>query len=144
MAADVRIIDKGFAAVVKSNAKLAGKEVRVGYQAGSGKDVLDIAIFNEFGTRTAPARPFMAQTARKNGKRTAEAMRRVAAAVAAGQDPNPLLSHLGEFYQNLIKKEISSGDFVANAPGTVKAKGSSKPLVDTGRVLSPAVRWVVK
>lgn len=145
MAADVRIVDKGFLAIARKAKALNGKELRIGYQSGTAKSVLDVAIYSEFGTRTAPPRPFMAQTARKNAKRVSIAMGRIAEAATTGTAaPNALLGQLGEFYVGLIRKEINSGDFAANAESTKKAKGSSKPLVDTGRVLSPGIRWVIK
>lgn len=149
MAADVKIKDLGFTAIAKKAKALNGKAVRVGYQAGGpqseGVDVLDVAIYTEYGTRNAPARPFMAQTASKNQPRVSAAMGRIANAATTGQGaPAALLGQLGEFYAELIRREISSGDFAANAPSTIRAKGSSKPLVDTGRVLAPAVRWVLE
>lgn len=149
MAADVKIKDRGFLAIARKAKALNGKEVRIGYQTGGpkseGVDVLDIAIYTEYGTATAPARPFMAQTAHKNQKRVDAAMGRIAEAATTGQGaPAALLGQLGEFYAELIRREINSGDFAANAPSTIRAKGSSKPLVDTGRVLAPAVRWVLK
>lgn len=154
MSVDVKLKDLGFAAAVKRTHELHGKGVKVGYQVGKnstkgddGKtiDVMDIAIWNEYGTRTAPPRPFMAQTASKNKPAVGIAMSRVAEAVKLGaRTPDSLLGELGEFYVALIRREIASGDFVANAEYTKKRKKSTKPLVDTGRVLSPAVRWEIE
>lgn len=155
MSADVKLNDLGFAAAVKRTHDLHGKGVKVGYQVGKNKakssdgktvDALDIAIWSEYGTRTAPARPFLHQTATKNKTTVGTAMSRIAAAVQAGtgRTTDSLLGELGEFYVALIRREIASGDFAANAPSTVKRKKSSKPLVDTGRVLSPAVRWEIE
>lgn len=154
MAADVKLTDKGFAEIVKKTHELNGKGVKVGYQVGKNSvkvddkmvDVLDIAIWNVYGTRTAPARDFMGQTSTKNKAVVNIAMKRIMQAV---QSANPrshdsLLGELGEFYATLIKREITSGDFVPNAESTKRRKKSSKPLVDTGRVLVPAVRWEIE
>lgn len=154
MAADVKLTDKGFAEIIKRTHALNGKGVKVGYQVGKDSvkvedkvvDVLDVAIWNNYGTRTAPPRPFMDQTATKNKAVVNVAMKRVAQAVQAAnpRSQDSLLGELGEFYATLIKREITSGDFVPNAESTKRRKKSSKPLVDTGRVLVPAVRWEIQ
>lgn len=50
-------------------------------------------------------------------------------------DPAPLMREVAELGRSSAQERIREGDFKGNAPGTVAAKGSSKPLVDRGRYL---------
>ena len=54
-----------------------------------------------------------------------------------------ILKELGLFQKDLMQNEIITGDFVPNAPSTIRRKGSSKPLIDTGR-MRQAVNYVIK
>jgi hypothetical protein len=47
---------------------------------------------------------------------------------------NQVLSAIGQFASNLVKKKIRSGPFKPNAPATRRKKRSSRPLIDTGRM----------
>ncbi|MAQ92636.1 MAG: hypothetical protein CMM84_03770 [Rhodothermaceae bacterium] len=49
------------------------------------------------------------------------------------RSPAPLLRRVAEAGRSSTVRRIQAGDFEANAPATVAAKGSSSPLVDTGR-----------
>lgn len=51
------------------------------------------------------------------------------------ESPSPLLRAVAVYGQSQAQERIRTGDFEANAPATVAAKGSSSPLVDTGRYL---------
>lgn len=50
------------------------------------------------------------------------------------------LGRLGAVAVGKVKSEIAEGNFTPNAPSTVKAKGSSKPLVDSGQ-LRQSISW---
>ena len=41
---------------------------------------------------------------------------------------------LGVFFVGQVKKIFRAGEFEPNKPATIKAKGSDKPLIDTGRL----------
>jgi|1185.fasta_scaffold10404_2 phage gpG-like protein len=41
---------------------------------------------------------------------------------------------LGEYVVGLIKQRIANGILPANRPSTIRRKGSSKPLIDTGQL----------
>lgn len=53
------------------------------------------------------------------------------------------LNNIGMFASNLVKLKIVNGPFKPLADITVKRKGSSKPLIDTG-ALRQAITWVVE
>lgn len=72
------------------------------------------------------------------------AMAHVAKKVQNGEATKALaLQTIGQLHQSQIAAHIRSGEFTANAPSTIKRKGSSKPLVDTGRHLIPGLRYEV-
>jgi hypothetical protein len=53
------------------------------------------------------------------------------------------LGLLGEWFVGRTKAEMKNGSFQALAPSTVKAKGSTKPLVDTGQLRNSVTQKVV-
>jgi hypothetical protein len=148
MGVSVKVVDRGLAKFVKDQSRLAGKGVKVGIQSDSGKepgsgvDILDIAIFNEFGTEDIPARPFVRDFFDKNRKVIGMAMDRQATAVAGGADAGAAMDTLGLWVEKHQKAHVqqSPGWAVPNAPSTVKKKGSSTPLIDHGVMLG-AIRY---
>lgn len=148
MATAVKRIDRGFQAAVERTSALAGSGVKVGYQADSGSedgvDILDIAIWNEFGTEHIPSRPFMRDSAVKYEHDVGLIMGHLAKKVQNGQATQQLaLETLGAAHQAHIAAHIRSGEFEPNAPSTIERKGSTVPLVDQGRVLVPGLRYEV-
>ena len=65
-------------------------------------------------------------------------------ALLEGATAKDILNTIGLFQQDLIQTEIEQGDFVANAPATIKRKGSDKPLVDTGTMKNSVHYYIVK
>jgi hypothetical protein len=105
-------------------------------------EVAKIAILNEFGTRTAPERPAFRNVMRANRSKYLQAMRAgvravIAAAVRGGDVAamkHSVLARLGAMAEGDLKAGVTSLDSPPNAPSTIRKKGSSKPLVDTGRL----------
>jgi hypothetical protein len=146
--ADVKVIDHGLDRIIAETMGLAAAGVKFGIQSGSGShegtDLLDIAIYNEYGTERIPARPFMRDFANKNNEVLGTAMERQAEKIMKGMPIHTAMMQLGEFAQKHQKAHIVRAFLWAkpNAPSTIKQKGSSKPLVDTG-ALANAVRYEV-
>lgn len=145
----VKSIDKGLDEHVRLARAINGRGVKVGIQAGAGKDpqsgadLLDIAIHNEFGTEHIPARPFVRDFAEKNGDVLGQAMDRMAAAVQDGNMPvDAALDQLGTFAEKHQKAHVQQSKKWAepNAPATVKKKGSDVPLFDDGLMVG-AIRY---
>ncbi|SSW67305.1 hypothetical protein AVE30378_02555 [Achromobacter veterisilvae] len=141
--------DKGFDQFVRLTRAINGRGVKFGIQADAGKDpetgadLLDIAIFNEYGTETIPARPFMRDFAEKNGKALGQAMERVAGAVQDGQlGVDAALDQLGAFAEKHQRAHVQQSKKWAkpNAPSTVQKKGSDVPLIDQGLMVG-AIRY---
>ena len=147
--AAVKTIDRGLNRLVSQTAALNGAGVKVGIQADAGSDpstgadLLDIAIYNHYGTEHIPARPFVKDFAEKNEAVLEEAMERVATAVQDGRMAvDAGLGQLGSFVEKHQKAHVqqSKGWAVPNAPSTVAKKGSDVPLIDHG-VLVNAIRY---
>lgn len=141
--------DLGFDQVARLARAINGRGVKFGIQADAGKDpatgadLLDIAIYNEFGTETIPPRPFIRDFAEKNGKVLGQAMDRVATAVQEGRmGVDAALDQLGAFAEKHQKAHLQQSKKWAepNAPSTVQRKGSDVPLIDDGLMVS-AIRY---
>ncbi|EHK65296.1 hypothetical protein [Achromobacter arsenitoxydans] len=145
----VKSIDKGLGEQVRLAKAINGRGVKFGIQAGAGKDpesgadLLDIAIFNEFGTERVPARPAMRDFAEKNADVLGQAMGRMAEALQDGRlDIDAALGQLGTFAEKHQKAHVQQSKKWAepNAPATVKKKGSDVPLIDDGLMVG-AIRY---
>ena len=145
MSVEVKLIDHGFDNIIRQALKLDGKGVKVGIRRGKGShdgtDMLDIAVYNHFGTDTIPARPFVSDCAEKNAGQIQEAQKRLVYRVyQGGLSADGALAELGAWYVNVQKGHILHGGWTPNAPATIKRKGSNKPLVDTGQLVN-TVDW---
>ena len=119
--------------------------VKVGFPASkSDRSVIDIAIWNEFGTRRIPERPFMRNTVRNHRTRYLTILRSSASRIVMGLTTLPVvLNKLGIQVQGDIQDEITTFRDPPNAPSTIKAKGSSNPLIDIG-TMRQSVTWIVE
>ena len=145
MSVEVKLIDHGFDNIIRQALKLDGKGVKVGIRRGKGShdgtDMLDIAVYNHFGTASIPARPFVSDCAEKNAGQIQEAQRRLVYRVYQGSlSADGALAQLGAWYVNVQKGHILHGGWTPNAPATIKRKGSNRPLVDTGQLVN-TVDW---
>lgn len=92
---------------------------------------------------TIPERPFLRVGIRRNLDFFARLSRRNLVLVARGQSTIPVaLGQLGAAAAGKVKQEIVDGSWAPNAPSTVRAKGSDRPLIDTG-ALRQSVTYVV-
>lgn len=107
---------------------LKKKELVVGF---TDPEVAQYATFNEFGTADIPERPFFRESLRKNrtkyGKALGRALQRDLAADRA-------LGLIGAEAAADLQESITTLRTPPNAPSTVAQKGSSNPLIDTGRM----------
>ncbi len=138
---------------MKTLRELTELEVRIGYQRGtlsgnpdnsSRADLVDIAMWNEFGTVNIPSRPFMRDSVDKHEAAINHMLTAQKDALLHGATAREILNTAGLFQQDLIQTEIEQGDFVANAPTTIMKKGSDKPLIDTGTLKNSVHHIVVK
>lgn len=128
--------------------ELADLEVCVGFQSGDGTydggaDVAEVAAYNELGSSTSPARPFMRQSFENHESELQKACDDVNNTLSKGGTAQQALTRLGTFAKGLVQEEIVDGDFAPNAESTIKQKGSAQPLIDTG-LMRQSVNFVVR
>ena len=117
--------------------KIVGdSKVKVGFpQSKTSQDIVDIAIFNHYGTETIPERPFLSNAISANNARYRRIMRDQAAGVMSGANAiGDVMTKLGLLAQGHVQQEIVDLRDPPNAPSTIKQKKSSNPLIDTGEM----------
>jgi len=135
------------------------KKVKVGFPAGKAPgDLISIAYWNHEGTNRAkgdvfmrngktgisgpiPPRPFITVAMFKGRRVIKMALYAETKALFDGKsDLKKSMTRLGMAGQDLIQVQIGSGMGPANSPMTIFLKGSSKTLVDNGRMFQ-SVTW---
>ena len=113
-------------------------ELKVGFLEGvrypataSGKSVsvAQVAFWNEFGTKRAPARPFFRNTVAEQSAKWGRGLAKLV--VQTNYDGEKSLTLLGTEMKNDIVTSIVRWP-ADNAPSTVSRKGFNKGLIDTG------------
>ena len=104
-----------------------------------------IAAVHEFGSLDGriPQRSFLRPAIEKN----LEAFKRITfdslVKVAEGRMPlSTAFGRLGQAAVSAVKTEMTTGSYVPLKPATIKRKGSSRPLIDTGN-LRQSITYVV-
>lgn len=105
----------------------------------NGVKVADVARYNEFGTATIPARPFMTNTILKNKNKWKTKFTNI---LQQNNDLEASLNALAVIIKGDIQREITDLREPPNSAKTIKAKGSSNPLIDTG-LMRRSVDFVV-
>ena len=154
MPASVNDRDLGLNKILKEIKKFKGAVVKAGILQGSGSvdgvSIVEYATRNENGVAgkkgkwKIPPRPFIKGWVTNNQKQIASTIQRLCGEVASGNiTADGALNRLGVFAKSGIQSYIRRGDFVPNAPATIRKKGSSQPLIDTG-ALRNAVNYEVE
>lgn len=149
----VKVIDHGYAAEIANTSRLASRGVKVGIQAGQSTDVsaggkpadlLDVLIWNEFGTRRAPPRPVMRSYFDADLSHLEAEARNAALFIFRTGAVDAALHRLGSDMQARLQAHwrASKSWAVPNSPFTIRMKGSDVPLIDHA-VLINAVRYQV-
>jgi hypothetical protein len=146
-----KILEAARAAAGSSYAKvgvLADDEKGGLHRDGAKLSVAEIAVVLEYGTEDGhiPARSFVRATIDllRDELIATSARLLVQVVLDRSMSVERALNILGLRGVTAIKQRITSGDGIPppNAPSTIRAKGSSRPLVDTGLLLS-AITWAV-
>jgi hypothetical protein len=145
-AGGVQVIDRGWQRILHEATKPGTKAVKVGIIAGQGEGDADrdgvtnadLGLIHEFGTATVPERSWLRRTFR-NAPWLPKFVGALAKQVLSGKmTEDKALEILGMKGATEAKKTITAGDPIPppNAPATIRAKGSSRPLVDTGQMVN--------
>lgn len=141
--------DMGLKRIIKDVKLLNGSGVKVGIMGNdtiNNISVVDYAMYNEFGTSRIPARPFMSTTYDRNLDDVSRYLDYLANQVIDGKmTVMAILNQLGLYYTNKVKMTIRDAKnwAVPNAASTIAMKGSSSPLIDTGRMVG-AVNYEIQ
>ena len=124
---------------------LGDKQLKIGFpRSKSTQSNVRKALWNEFGTRRIPARPFLRTSMRNNRAKYLKMAHADAKQILAGSmSIERSLARIGIVAQGDVQMSIVAGNWTPNAPSTVKRKGSSRPLIDTG-AMRQAVTWVIE
>lgn len=137
---DVKDIDLGWKRIKKELMLIDNSYTKVGIQSDAGteadgQNISAVGAYNEYGTKDIPARPFMRSTFDEQKAKLKSIQEKEYAKILAGkQSVKKALGFIGEFMTGEIKKKITTLRIPPNAPATIKAKKSTNPLIDTGRM----------
>lgn len=141
--------DQGWKVAEEAFAELdkKGLSLKIGVQSDedpypNGETVAKIAAWNHFGTKDIPARPYLTKAIDENTRSLENFSTKVFKKIMDGMDLEKGLGLLGEEVVSVIRRMITTLAEPPNAPSTIKKKGSSNPLIDTGR-LRASQRWVL-
>lgn len=140
-------VDHGYKKLVETVFGLGKPKITVGIFEAEGNakvgddelTLIQVAIWNEFGTDDGhvPARSFIRAWFDENAEKCREATRAMMQAVVAGKyTKEQALELLGQRFVAEIQKRIARGIDPPNAESTIKMKGSSTPLINTGQLRS--------
>lgn len=110
---------------------------------GSAMNVASIALVHEFGSesRNIPERSFLRAGIRRNAAAYLRLNKTTLRKVLAGEmTMRDALGLLGEKAKSDVQMEITNGEFAPLSDSTINAKGSSKPLIDSGQ-MRQSVAW---
>lgn len=86
-------------------------------------EVWQVAMWNEFGTKTAPARPFLRNTWYGRADKIREILQTELRKIMMGKkSPDTGLDAIGEQIESLIRSTIKRGKFAKNAARTLALK----------------------
>lgn len=142
--------DKVLKKLIKDFKKLNAQSTRIGVLGSKGGNedrdgitMVELAVVHELGAPDLgiPQRSFIRETFEDSKVKTElkEMFAKVVKSIIAGKlDADKAMEVLGHWGVSKIKNRITFGEGIspANAPYTIARKGSSRPLVDTGRLIN--------
>jgi hypothetical protein len=100
-----------------------------------------LGLIQEYGTPRIPPRPFLGPAIENNREQLSALQRLLLQQILRGEmTPKLALAKLGALAQGLVQQQIRATLTPPNAPSTIKRKGSSHPLIDTGQMVQN-VAW---
>lgn len=131
---------------------LDGLEILVGLpgsDAASGdasaSELVEIARSIEYGTVTAPSRPFLRTALKRNRRRWTNGLSAAVPAAGSGdlRRVEMVVRKVGVMMVGDVQATIRKGPWAPNAPATIRRKGSAMPIVDTSQLIQ-SIRSVVE
>ena len=117
---------------------------KAGQREEGGLTNAQLAMYQEFGTENIPARSFINKPFANNKGKYLRALAELLPKVLEGTMPvSKALNLVGLAGEKDMRDAIRDGIPPPLAPATIAAKGSSKPLIDTGQLLRSISHLVV-
>lgn len=122
----------------------------IGFQHGNGTeedgtDLCDVAAWNELGTSLGiPSRPFIRNTVDLHQDEINQMLDQMAVQVLNGATAEQVLRQMGLYLKRQMQKEIKNGEYVPNAPETIRKKKSDKPLIDSDSMRNSVLYQIKK
>ena len=144
----VKVIDQGLIARLKQMNELAEHKILVGIQEGAGSTedgsatLAEVGYYQEYGTQDIPARPWLSEGIKRADP--AKLLKQIAVDVVEGKRAQVALDRAGLVAVGAIQEGFTAIAWEPNAASTIKAKGSSQPLIDTGRLRQSVSYKIVK
>lgn len=141
--------------VIRAIHRMDQRRVLVGFPEGahdrSNSEInnASLAYIHEHGSPAAniPARPFLTPGIEDAEDAVVAEFRQGAAQALTSNNPDAVLertlNRVGLIAVGSVQKKIVTGPFVPLKPATIRRKGSSKPLIDTGQ-MRQAVSYVIR
>lgn len=149
----VREIDRGWRRLREVMKTASDAHAKVGYLAGKGAEDdhdgltnAELGIVHEFGTGRVPERSHIRATIDRNREAYLELLKRLTRGIYEGKmTAERALGILGLKAASDVKRYITSGEGVPPPldAGTIARKGSTRALVDTGRLVASILHEVV-
>ena len=145
-----------FDKMIKTVIKLAKEEnnIEAGIFGNKGSAMVVSASTNEFGTDKAgpnrniviPERSFLRSTLIERAKIIRQMLDDNKVDIVLGKMPKrKILNRLGFYFVGEVQMRIANREILpVNAPSTIKAKGSTTPLIDKGRMRGAIAHRLVK
>jgi hypothetical protein len=137
----VKVVDRGWDACISRQLGADNLASKAGYPTegetyDDGLTTLQVAVFNEFGTKDIPMRAHVRAAYDEDVDNLARLSAVEYGKVVDGtQTAQQAIARLGEYHTGVIQKKIKEGPFKENAPATIAKKGSDRPLIDTGAMI---------
>jgi hypothetical protein len=139
--------------LLEKHKKISGKVVAVGFPKGTnavgvrypdGTPLLNVAVWNNYGTSRIPRRDFMSAGIVSITEKTNPIAKRFAADINSGKiKADTVLEQMGVVAAGALQLTIRDLKDPPNAPSTIRIKKSANPLVDTGLLIG-AVTYIVR
>ena len=141
-----RVIDRKWKKIVKNFPKFDNTVLKVGIQKDAGENfagesIAEYAAKNEYGSRRIPERSFIRSTI---DQKRPQIFKLIAnefdKTLKLRISPERALKVVGTYVETEIKKKITALRSPPNSPVTIKRKGSSNPLIDSG-LMRQSIRY---
>jgi len=133
-----RALQKAAAKYTTNKKVLVGIRGDAGQHEDSDIKMAQLGAIHEFGTPTIDARPFL-----RTGVEEAQPMLRAIAESRLAEDgAEKVLGLIGLAAKGAVQNKMVNLRTPSNAASTIRAKGSSNPLIDTGGLLN-SITFVV-